>query len=108
MKGADLIFVPSRIGHTALDSWLLYFRTRAMENRIPIIAPNVFRPPIYVRGTVIVDLLPQNNGRGILPKIIASTGSGEKIVVADVEVERTRELRRERFLDRHRTANFGH
>jgi len=108
LKGADLIFVPSRIGHTALDPWILYLRTRAMENRIPIIAANVFRPPRYIGGTVIVDLIPQRDGKAVLPKIVASAGSGEKLVVADVDVERARELRRERFLDRRPTAYFGH
>ena len=108
LKGADLLFVPSRIGYAALDPWMLYLRTRALENRIPIIAPNVFRPPRYVGGTVIVDLIPQGDGRVVLPKIVASAGSGEKTIVADVDVERARELRRERFLDRHPTTYFGH
>jgi len=108
LKGADLIFAPSRIGQVALDPWILYLRTRAMENRIPIIAPNVFRPPRFVGGTVIVDLIPQGDGKAVLPKILASAGSGEKMVVADVDVERARELRRERFLDRQPAAYFGH
>jgi predicted amidohydrolase len=108
LKGADLIFVPSRIGHAALDPWVLYLRTRALENRMPIIAPNVFRPPRYIGGTVIVDLIPQGESKVVLPKIVASAGSGEKIIVADVDVERARELRRERLLDRQPTAYFGH
>jgi len=106
LKGADMLFVPSRIAYAALDPWVLYLRTRAMENRIPIIAPNVFRPPRYVGGTIIVDLIPR--GDVVLPKIVVSAGSGEKVIVADVDVERARELRRERFLDRHPTAYFGH
>ena len=108
LRGADLIFVPSRIGRAALDPWILYLRTRALENRIPIIAPNVFRPPTYIGGTVVVDLIPQGEDKAVLPKIVASAGSGEKIIVADVDLERARELRRERFLDRHPTAYFGH
>ena len=108
LKGADLIFVPSRVGLAALDPWMLYLKTRALENRIPIIAPNVFRPPRYVGGTVIVDLIRYGVGNVVLPKIVASAGSGEKIVVADVDVERAGEIRRERFLDRRPAAYFGH
>ena len=108
LRGADLIFTPSRIGYAALDPWILYLRTRAMENRIPIIAPNVFRPPQYVGGTVIVDLTPRGDGKAVLPKIVASAGSGEKIVIADIDIERAREFRRERLLDRHPAAYFGH
>ena len=105
LKGADMLFVPSRITCAALDPWMLYLRTRAMENRIPIIAPNVFRPPQYVGGTVIVDLMP--SGKVVVPKIVGSAGSGEKVLVADVHVERAKELRRERLLDRQPTAYFG-
>lgn len=44
LRGADLLFVPSRIVSEGLDPWLLYLRTRALENRIPVIAPNIFDP----------------------------------------------------------------
>jgi predicted amidohydrolase len=108
LKGADFIFVPSRIGYAALDPWILYLRTRAMENRIPIIAPNSFRPPHYIGGSVIVDLIPKSETMVVSPSIVASAGSGEKLLVADVDIERARALRRERFLDRQPTAYFGH
>ena len=106
LNGADILFVPSRIGSAALDPWILYLRTRSMENRIPVIAPNVFRPPRYVGGSVIIDL--QSEGNVISPKIITSVGAGEKIAVGDVNVQQARELRRERFLDRQPTTYFGH
>jgi predicted amidohydrolase len=108
LKGADVIFVPSRIGIGALDPWILYLRTRAMENRIPIVAPNVFHPPRYVGGSVIVDLALHRDTKAVLPRIVASAGSGEKLAVADVDVKYARELRGQRFLDRHPTAYFGH
>jgi predicted amidohydrolase len=108
LKGADVIFVPSRIGYVALDSWILYLRTRAMENRVPIVAPNIFRPPRYVGGSVIIDLMLDPDGKAVQPKVVASAGSGEKLIVAEVDVERSRELRRERFLNRRPTAYFSH
>jgi predicted amidohydrolase len=108
LKGADLLFVPSKIGRDALDPWILYIRTRALENRVPIVAPNVFRPPRYLGGSVIVDVEPQNEASVVLPKIVASAKSGEQIIVADIDVERARVLRKGRFLDRRPTAYFGH
>jgi len=108
LKGADLIFAPSRIGYAALDPWILYLRARALENRVPIVAPNVFRPPRYAGGSVIVDLTEESDSKVVVGKLQASAGSGEKVIVADVDVERARELRRERFLDRQPTAYFGH
>ena len=108
LKGADLLFVPSRIGAAALDPWVLYLRTRSMENRIPIIAPNVFRPPRYIGGSVVVDLDRQRDTNVVLPKVVASAKSGEQLILANVNVEQARELRKERFLDRRPTAYFGH
>ena len=108
LKGADLLFVPSRTGAAALDPWILYLRTRTMENRIPIIAPNVFRPPRYIGGSVVVDLDRQRDTNVVLPKIVASAKSGEQLILANVNVEQARVLRKERFLDRRPTAYFGH
>jgi len=108
LKGADLLFVPSRIAGAGLDPWILYLRTRSLENRIPIIAPNVFRPPRYIGGSVVVDLDQQRGTNVVLPKVVASAKSGEQLILADVNVELARELRKDRFLDRRPTAYFWH
>ena len=107
LKGADLILSPSRIGYVALDPWVMYLRIRALENRLPIVAPNIFRPPRFMGGSLIVDLSPQPDGRVVLPKLVAAAGAGEKIITADVDIEQAIKLRRERFLDRQPTAYFG-
>jgi predicted amidohydrolase len=98
LKGADLLFVPSRIISAGLDPWILYLRTRALENRLPVIAPNVFDLPRYAGGSVIIDL-ERDNGV-VRPKIVASAKTGESIITANVNVDLARELRRERLRDR--------
>jgi predicted amidohydrolase len=100
LKGADLLFVPSRIIADGLDPWILYLRARSLENRIPVIAPNVFDPPRYVGGSVIVDLEMDSASGVVRPKIVASAKNGESLITADVNVDLARELRRERFGDR--------
>jgi len=108
LKGTDLLCAPSKIGQASLDQWLLYLKTRALENRVPIIAPNIFRPPGFVGGSVIIDLT-QDGGTGVVaPRIVASAGAGEKVLVGDVSVDRARSLRRDHFLNRRPTAYFGH
>jgi predicted amidohydrolase len=107
LKGADLLFVPSRIVAEGLDPWILYLRTRALENRIPVIAPNVFHPPRYLGGSVIIDLAAEKPGPVVLPKIVASGKSGELVIIADVNIDQARELRRERLLDRRPGAYVG-
>jgi predicted amidohydrolase len=106
LKGADLVFVPSRIALEGLDPWILYLRTRALENRIPVVAPNIFDSPRYVGGSVIIDLEVNPASRVVVPKIVASAGSGEKVIIADVDIEKARELRKERLSER-RTSAYG-
>jgi omega-amidase len=40
-KGAQILFSPSRIVKEGIESWKMYVQVRSLENRIPIIAPNV-------------------------------------------------------------------
>ena len=40
-KGAQILFSPSRIVKEGIESWKMYVQVRSLENRFPIIAPNV-------------------------------------------------------------------
>ena len=40
-KGAEIIFSPSRIVKEGIEPWKMYVQVRSLENRIPVIAPNV-------------------------------------------------------------------
>src|SRR5918912_944567 len=40
-KGADILFFPSKIRYDGIKPWHMYVQVRALENRIPIAAPNV-------------------------------------------------------------------
>lgn len=100
LKGADLLFVPSRIISEGLDPWILYLQARSLENRIPVIAPNVSNPPRHMGNSVIIDLETDTASRVVKPKIVASAGSNESVITADVNIDLARELRKERFIDR--------
>ncbi len=100
LRGAELLFVPSKIISEGLDCWLLYLRTRALENRMPVIAPNVFDPPKHLGGSVIIDLEESSNSLVVLPKILASAREGEAVIVADVDLERAGRLRANRLSER--------
>jgi predicted amidohydrolase len=100
LKGAEILFVPSRIRAEGVDPWLLYLRVRALENRIPIVAPNIFRPPRYLGGSVIVDVKEDRASGVVLPEVKALAKHDDQIVVADVDLEKARQLRRARFAAR--------
>jgi predicted amidohydrolase len=72
LRGADLLFVPSRIISEGVDPWILYLRTRALENRVPVVAPNIFHPARYVGGSVIIDLVVNHSSPVVSPRITAS------------------------------------
>ena len=99
LQGADMLFVPSQIVLDGIDPWVLYLRTRALENRLPVIAPNILHPPRYMGGSVIIEL-EENAGPVILPKIVASAGSRETVIVADLDIDKSRRLRSERLSQR--------
>jgi len=100
LKGAEILFVPSRIRAEGLDPWLLYLRVRALENRVPIVAPNIFRPPKYPGRSVIVDLEEDRASGVVLPKVTTLTKPDDQVVAADIDLDTARRLRRERLADR--------
>lgn len=56
LMGAELLVVPSLIGAKGSQPWFTYLRARALENRVPIISPNICRPPGILGKSRIVDL----------------------------------------------------
>lgn len=103
LKGADLLFVPSRIISNGLDPWLLYLKTRALENRIPVIAPNVFDPPRYPGGSVIIELETCPNAV-VLPRVTASSERGDSVLLVDINLDEARQLRAQRLSERRQEA----
>lgn len=99
LQGADMLFVPSRIISEGVDPWILYLKTRALENRIPVIAPNILHPPRYMGGSVIIDL-EEKASPVVSPRVVASAGSGETIIVADLDIDKSERLRSERLSQR--------
>ena len=70
-KGAEVLFSPSRIVRRGIAPWHLYVQTRALENRIPILAANVQNSK-FGGKSIIVDLT-EDDGV-MLPKTRISVG----------------------------------
>ena len=100
LKNADLLCAPSRIGTQGMKPWLLYLKTRTLENRLPIIATNVTHPPTYVGGSVIIDLEVDTATNIVYPKIIASAKEEEQVIFAEIQLEHARELRKHKLAER--------
>ncbi len=103
LQGADLLFCPSRIVKYGTVPWHEYVTVRALENRIPIVAPNVYSPPWFLGGSVIVDLKEDPRTKISYPRatgVRRKHGEGIGIVVQDLDLDYHRKLRLERFRDR--------
>lgn len=70
-KGAEVILSPSRIVRRGILPWHLYVQTRALENRIPILAANVENKK-FGGNSIIVDLA-ENDGV-MIPKLTKVRG----------------------------------
>ncbi len=106
MDGADVLLIPSRIVKMGVDPWHLYLKVRALENRIPIVAPNVVEPPLFKGHSLIVDLEHDSKTDIVYPQVLEGS-SFEQVLTYDIDLKLSRRLREERLAERHPEL-YGH
>ena len=92
-KGADILFFPSKIRYDGINPWHMYVQVRALENRIPIAAPNVCG--IYI----LVDFNYDNKTDIAIPKPRVGSSVNEQILIMDIDLKYVKKLRKKRFED---------
>lgn len=103
LRGAEVIFNPSRIVSSGVGAWHIYARARSLENRTPVVAVNVVLNRRYGGGSLVLGLL--RRGRGILyPVTLAEVSGDEGMAAAKVDVDEYLEARAERLSNRHPRA----
>jgi omega-amidase len=100
LKGAELILCPSRIVKPGVIPWQQYITVRCLENRIPIVAPNVYAPPWFTGHSVIISLRENPRTRISYPKTSTITREKEGIVLQKIDLALHNHLRKDRFADR--------
>ncbi len=98
-KGADILFFPSKIRNEGTKPWHMYIQVRALENRIPIAAPNVCSNDIYKGKSIIVDFDYDNKTDIALPKTTFGLLQKEQIITMDINLKLIRRIRKKRFQD---------
>lgn len=106
LHGADVLFCPSRIVKYGTGPWHQYVTVRSLENRIPIVAPNVYSPPWFLGASVIVDLN-ENPKTKISYSRVSTLPPGRETgsIIRDLDLAYHRKLRIERFADRQPSDN---
>ncbi len=100
LKGAELILCPSRIVKPGVTPWRQYLTVRSLENRIPIVAPNVYSPPWFEGYSSILSLKEDPRTRISHPQMASMPRQREGIVMEEIDLQLHNRLRRERFADR--------
>jgi predicted amidohydrolase len=97
MKGADVLFFPSKIRNEGIKPWHMYVQVRALENRIPIAAPNVCGTNSYKGKSILVDFDYYSKMDIALPKLRIGSPANEQILTIDVDLKLVRRIHKNRF-----------
>jgi len=100
LNGVELILCPSRIVKPGITPWQQYVTVRCLENRMPIVAPNVYAPPWFDGHSIIISLREDPMTKISFPKIASVSRKGEGIAIQEIDLALHNRLRRERFADR--------
>jgi omega-amidase len=104
-KGAELLLVPSLITTKGIEPWLVYLRARALENRVPVVAPNLYAPPKLPGHSSIIDLS-YDRKQHVMELVEHRAPSGKSSVVVDLDLRSKRPFREERL--RELRTSFPH
>jgi omega-amidase len=100
-NGADILFFPSKIRNEGIKPWHMYVQVRALENRIPIAAPNVCdgrnSKGIYRGKSIFVDFDYDYRTDIAVPKLRVGSAVNDQILIVDVDLNSSRKLRKKRF-----------
>ncbi len=96
LKGAELLLVPSLISAEGIEPWLIYLRARSLENRIPVVAPNVYAPPSFPGRSCVLDLA-YDKKEHVMELVERRAPGGKTSVLVDIDISSKKHLREERL-----------
>ncbi|WP_067958003.1 carbon-nitrogen hydrolase family protein [Nitrosopumilus sp. Nsub] len=94
-KGAQILFSPSRIVKEGIEPWKMYVQVRSLENRIPIVAPNVIDMK-FGGNSLIIEL--QKKEKIVKTKLTELYGESSESI--DIIFSNYKEIRKHRLEDR--------
>lgn len=97
LKGADILFFPSKIRTQGIRPWQIYLQARALENRIPVVASNICGG-VYGGKSTSIDLNYDKTNDIALPTMNVLT-SRPQLRVISMDIEKYQPIRKRRFKD---------
>ncbi|MCS7142787.1 MAG: carbon-nitrogen hydrolase family protein [Aigarchaeota archaeon] len=99
LRGADLIVSPARIVSEGIKPWHIYLRARCLENRLPILASNVWIEGQAEGRSIVVEPTHQPDDIvDVRESVLDEEGGG--LLISSVNIERPNRLRLERLGNR--------
>ncbi len=96
-KGAEIVFFPSKISKKGIEPWHMYVQVRALENRIPVAAPNVC-DDMYGGKSILVAFDYDKKTDIAVPKRVVGS-MNEQTLGLDIDLDRVRKIREARLKD---------
>jgi omega-amidase len=98
-KGAEVLFIPSKITNTGIKPWHMYIQVRALENRVPIAAANVCDHTMSHNGkSISVDFKYESRSDIAVPKLTIGSTHPQTLAV-DIDLKLAKKIRKIRFKD---------
>lgn len=102
LKGAEMLLCPSLILESGVSPWHLYVTARALENRVPIVAPNAVLPPTFNGHSLIVDFKYLLKDDVVLPvkHVVPKKTKKSTLLTRKIDTKVMSKLRSERLKER--------
>lgn len=94
LKNAEIIINPSRIVTLGIKPWHLYLQVRSLENRIPIIAPNIWIKGRFSGKSIIVKPIEK---KGIYIPSFKISRNGASTLTDKIDTEKLKKARIDRL-----------
>jgi omega-amidase len=96
-KGAEILFFPSKISKKGIPPWHMYVQVRALENRIPVAAPNVCDDN-YGGKSMLASFDYDKKSDIAIPKRVVGSINNQNLQM-DIDLDFVRKIREVRLKD---------
>ena len=102
LKGTDIIFNPVMVFEEGIENWHIYLKSRALENRMPIVGVNsVGKSPMgnSVTGESLMISFKKGYESPAKLKLNYGKKAKEEIIITDIDLEYPRKIRVKRLAE---------
>ncbi len=96
LRGAELLVVPALISTKGMEPWYVYLRARSLENRLPIVSPNIYAPPRFPGESRIL-ILGYDKKEQVMEIVERRAPDKRTSIIARLDLRSLRPLREERL-----------